>query len=157
MYAGQLNPYQSPTDVEFGRDSLSNRFENFISLSVSILGCIMATLATVASALKFYSEFWDADWLRFDIDAGGVLGILTFAIAAWLLMGLAGGIHRNVQLGNVTYCKSLILIAIIAMSARLVSEPSAAWTPLWPSYALTFTAAIAMMMVLITVRRQNHI
>lgn len=148
-----MNPYLSPIDVVPACDSI----DRFISNSVSIAGMLLAFVASVGAMVRCTVEFNSmVIWQGNSLSTGscGVLAIAALAIASWLLLALLSSIARFVPREYITFSKSMLLIACVAMIVRLISEPSAAWTPAWPSYLLTFAGTTALAMVSFRIRMQ---
>lgn len=152
-----INPYQPPADIELLPNAISG-IERLISTTVTVIGFALAILASLGSLIRCLQELDSFQaWQSNNLLAGGegLLAIFALAVATWLLLGLIGSIGRFVSRENTTFSKGLILIAIVAMFARLVTDPASAWTPHWPTYALTFTGVTALAMVLYRVKKTS--
>jgi len=147
-----VNPYAPPLDAD---DLPAPNWEEHLSAGITMLGVLLATAATAGAGFKLANERTYFDWRQLNTFLGngsGVFGILAFAVAAWILLGLMSSMGTRIRSECEPFSKGLVLLAIVAMCARLVIEPVFQWTPELPSYCLTFAAAIAMLMVLKRVR-----
>ena len=154
MYSIDLNPYAPPAELDSVIEPFRNRIERLVSLILSIVGSVLAITITVSSIFLYFGHTSATAWWRLGND-GGLFGILAFAICASLLMALISKpfkANRNAE--HIVFSKGLLLIAIFAMGARLLTEPEAAWSPHWPSYLQTFAAASAMGMLFRQMRRR---
>ena len=134
MYSIDPNPYAPPAELGAALEPLSIRIEKAISLTFSVVGSAISLSISVSSAFLYCGHSTATAWWRLGND-GGLFGILAFAICAALLMALISRpFNTEVRAKQVVFCKGLLLIAIFAMGARLLTEPDAAWTPHWPSY-----------------------
>lgn len=143
------NPYAAPALAD--EQQPDGRLERATSLALTLIGFTLSTVASIGALLKLSFavrpvEWWEPQFIQGVTSSN--LGIGAFAVASWLLLALMSNVDAFTDRSRVVFSKALILIAIVAMLARLVSEPADLWTPSLPSYLLTFAAAVAMTMVL---------
>ena len=123
------------------------------SITATLLGLLLGSLATTGAVLRLWQvvaqeppRHWQAMGSKIS-QAAPLVGLAIFAITACvLLMLLVSAVSLNAA--DLRLCQCFILIATVAMLLRTISEPNEAWTPHWPAYGLTISAAIAMGMVL---------
>lgn len=139
-----LNPYSSPTFCDEAKLSAG---QQTLSSAITMTGLLLATCVSVGVINKLLDDaacFGTTFLQQFVQQTSGVVGVFAFALAAWTLLGLMSSVGTQFHAECEPFSKALVLIAIVSMFARMLYEPIYQWTPLWPSYGLTFAAAVAM-------------
>jgi len=122
------------------------------SIAVTLVGLLLGSLATIGAMYRLWLVIQDepGHWqtVGSQITEGAPLvGLATFAVTACILLMMLVS-AASFKAGDLRICQGFIVLATVAMLMRTISEPNEAWTPHWPAYGLTISAAIAMGMVL---------
>ena len=152
MVVRSLNPYEPPTELDprLGAHPLT-----VVGWIVTVIGFLLAATASVGAGLRMHQQLQIFDWWNVEFLQGtgsSLLGIGAFAISSWLLLGLLCRREHNTDGEGALFNRGLILIAIVSMLVRLITECASVWTPFVSSWLLTFSAGTAMGMVLYRVR-----
>lgn len=123
---------------------------------------VFGSLAMVGTAARLIGVILSQpdQWTTFQsriADIAPLIGLGVFAATACMLLLLLVRSEGQKWLGQATadlrFSQLFIVVAVMAMLARVVSEPDTIWTPQWQSYSLTLSAATAMGMVWLRFRR----
>lgn len=141
----EMNPYQAPV-IAASDGSESDAFSVFISATGLLCG-LVATIGAVGRCLLELSEI-DFSMQGVPTAPSSLFALCSLAFGIVLSTCIFGFVKKHVPKDQSTYCQCLLLIAILAMCARAILDPSSYWTPTWQTYALTGCGVLALGMVL---------
>ena len=141
-----MNPYQppayiAPNDSEGAPPSLIFHATGFFVSLVGALAVAIRLCFEVASPSGLTE-------LRLHGGVNSLVAIFALGLAAWMSLAILACVRRFISTERIPLACGLILVATTAILVRGISEPATCWTPLWPTYVVTFAGAAALGLLL---------
>lgn len=150
-----MNPYEPPCYSLTSQDD-----ERALTLVVYVAGFILSLVVALAVLTRFCSEvnsFGGLSELALDGGANAFAAIVALGLSAWLSLGALSCMRRFIPSDQMPFSCALVLVAMSAILVRAITEPATCWTPMWPTYLLTFSGVGALALLLRQLRAFENI